>query len=159
MIIPPQNDDSGYWNRSQELRGTTQSFKSFLDDLAHHTMPVAHLIFSDGKSIGSIEKGFEQGLTTTSDTILAVINHDKNDPDYGPCGDKTKCGVLTRHQELISKFGPVLPAEQVVQLVDACPPLTKRTFFATIMDPSEGTIAWSRYWSDSKSNICPPKDS
>jgi hypothetical protein len=76
MILPPQHDKDGYWALSQTLNGNTQNFQNFLQNISNRTMPIGFLAFSDGTSVGFIEKGFQTGWIKSSTAWAIVTNYD-----------------------------------------------------------------------------------
>jgi hypothetical protein len=63
--------------------------------------------------------------------------------------------VERHYNELVGRYGQVIPADQLVRLVsDSGRPenpnedtiINRDTFFVAIMDPAEGKFSWSKCW-------------
>ena len=148
------------------LRGclfNTKTLTEVRDELWKTRSTAAYLVFSDGNSAISIDKDFESITIRESTDFLATTNHDVEDHTtplttravhmkelLDESEDRLKCIVdrWERWKKRTKVNDPAVSQRQIIDWMSKYPTTNECTHFACVMDPTDGTILWSRAYSE-----------
>ena len=143
-------------------------------DLPGVATTAAYLIFSDGDETLTIEKDHHTGLVRSSNEFIVATNHDVSEEDttqplkatheksfktlldgmvVGSIGRRNVATKLWERSTKRAKRNPTTKAnaqrqnvtkDTVIRWMDTDPILNEETHFATIMDPKDGKVVWTK---------------
>ncbi|KAF2734345.1 hypothetical protein EJ04DRAFT_398278, partial [Polyplosphaeria fusca] len=171
-LFIPRTRHQGLFGRISRAAMPSQNLTDVAQDFSSMKSSSCYLVFCDGSETLLLEKDHNTAKAMRSDSFIAVTNHDVSYDDAATVEAKQiavastsllgtgmeeilaesagRKEVLTRkwtrhaHKSRSRASGLWLKVEDVQEWISEYPVTNEQTHFATIMDPTEGNIVWTR---------------
>jgi hypothetical protein len=176
MVVPPHPEKKMRGSQAPE-HVPLPKYEDVRERLPSMPSCACYLTLSDGQETCIIEKDRLTGISRKSKSFISVTNHDVSKEGTTRMRQETGLPDVTgmqavldesyeRRDELEKRYRAIRDAQRrkagtpeedvaihlgdVEKLVLEYPTSNECTHFATIMDPTEGSISWLRWWREER---------